>query len=292
MLGIFHAVVVMSMSVAAKSEGLLSGPGSEPRPVAEPMSSASADAGTLSWRLLFAHGPLRWPLDEPRPRSQKAYSQMSNEGRDPQVAKGSLGGLSKAIVDKVVAATALVLAMPLMAIVAVLIRAGDGGPAIFGHPRIGANGRSFRCYKFRTMVLNGDDVLAAHLAACPDSASEWAATRKLKNDPRVTSIGRLLRRSSLDELPQLVNVLRGEMSCVGPRPVVEEELARYGDNAADYLAARPGMTGLWQISGRSRLGYADRVKLDALYVRQWTLGLDMVILIKTIPAVLRTQDAS
>ncbi len=251
--------------------------------------SDAANAETLSWTLLFGRGPLRVPLDDPHPRSPVTHSQGPDHGC---AAQGSLGGISKAVVDKVVAATALVLAAPLMAMVAILIRASDGGPAIYGHPRIGANGRSFRCYKFRTMVRNGDEILKAHLAACPDSAREWSATRKLRNDPRVTSIGRFLRRSSLDELPQLFNVLSGEMSCVGPRPVVEEELVRYGDNAADYLAARPGMTGLWQISGRSRLGYADRVQLDALYVRRWTLGLDLVILIKTIPAVLRAQDAS
>lgn len=297
-----HGVVEI-MSAVAKSERLLSGPAHEPRATAEAKLATARNARTLSWDLLLNRSPLVLPTEAHRPRSHGSRSILARPldtrapvshskdvGRD-RTAHRSLGGTSKAVLDKVISATALVLALPLMAMVAILIRAGDGGPAIYGHSRVGANGRPFRCYKFRTMVCNGDEILKAHLAACPDSAREWAATHKLTNDPRVTPMGRLLRRSSLDELPQLFNVLRGDMSCVGPRPVVAEELVRYGENAVDYLAARPGITGLWQISGRSSLDYADRVKLDALYVRRWTLGLDLVILIKTIPAVLRTQDA-
>lgn len=201
------------------------------------------------------------------------------------------GQLGKSLLDKVVAGTAIVLTLPLMATIAAAIRWSDGGPAIYGHERVGANGRMFRCYKFRTMVVDGDAVLAAHLAADPEAAHEWAATRKLRSDPRVTRIGRFLRRASLDELPQFFNVLSGEMSCVGPRPVVAAELTRYGENAADYLSVKPGITGLWQVSGRSNLSYAERVELDALYVRRWSLWLDILILTKTIPAVLRTGDA-
>jgi undecaprenyl-phosphate galactose phosphotransferase len=149
----------------------------------------------------------------------------------------------------------------------------------------------FDCIKFRTMTVEADQVLRAMLSNDPRAAAEWAATRKLRHDPRVTRIGVFLRRSSLDELPQLFNVLRGEMSLVGPRPIVQAEVVRYGRDIEQYYAAKPGMTGLWQVSGRSQTSYMHRVKLDVWYVRNWTLWHDIAILLKTIPAVFVQRGA-
>jgi exopolysaccharide production protein ExoY len=142
------------------------------------------------------------------------------------------------------------------------------------------------------MVNNGHEVLERHLAEDPESALEWTTARKLSKDPRVTRLGQMLRRSSIDELPQLFNVLRGDMSCVGPRPIVVDELKPYGENAKDYLAARPGLTGIWQVCGRNSLAYSARVKLDAVYVRRWSMLVDLAILVKTIPALLKFNETS
>ncbi len=196
----------------------------------------------------------------------------------------------KTLFDKVLAALMLLALAPVMAVIALLVRR-DGGPALFGHRRIGAGGSTFQCLKFRTMVVDSDAVLAALLASDPAAAAEWAETQKLRADPRITGIGRFLRACSLDELPQLVNVLRGEMSLVGPRPIVEAEIARYGDNIVHYYAIRPGLTGLWQISGRSNTSYDHRVRLDVSYVRSWTFSKDLMILLKTVPAVLERRGA-
>ncbi len=179
---------------------------------------------------------------------------------------------------------------PLMLFIAMKVRA-DGGPSVFGHTRIGRDGREFKCLKYRTMVQNSADILANLLATNEDARREWQTDFKLKNDPRITPIGRFLRRTSLDELPQLLNVLRGEMSLVGPRPVVRDELSRYGEVLAHYLKVRPGMTGLWQISGRSDVGYDQRVMLDRWYVQNWSLWSDLVILIRTVRVVLRSEGA-
>ena len=161
--------------------------------------------------------------------------------------------------------------MPLLGVLAALVRA-DGGTVFYRHRRIGAGGRMFDCIKFRSMVLDADGVLRRVIAEDPAAAAEWAETQKLRDDPRITRIGRFLRRSSLDELPQLFNVLRGEMSLVGPRPIVQAEVARYGDDIEYYYAAKPGLTGLWQVSGRSDMSYAQaraarclvRAELDPL----------------------------
>lgn len=182
-----------------------------------------------------------------------------------------------------VAATALVvLTAPLFAFVCVGLQ-GSGGSPIFGHRRVGRDGEEFTCLKFRTMVPDAEYRLRRLLEHDPSAAEEWAEYRKLRNDPRVTPIGRWLRRTSLDELPQLINVLRGEMSLVGPRPVIEDELKEYGENVTYYLEARPGLTGLWQVSGRNDVDYRRRVHLDTWYVRNWQLWYDIVILFKTIP---------
>ncbi len=196
----------------------------------------------------------------------------------------------KTAFDQVAAATLVVLLAPLLLVLAIMVRA-DGGPAFYRHRRIGAGGRIFACLKFRTMVVDADGVLRRLLASDATAAAEWDATQKLRNDPRITRIGRFLRASSLDELPQLFNVLRGEMSLVGPRPIVRAELARYGSNIEHYYAAKPGLTGLWQVSGRSNMSYERRVQLDVWYVRNWSLWHDFAILFKTIPAVFLQRGA-
>ena len=172
-----------------------------------------------------------------------------------------------------------------MLMAAGLVRLVMGGPAIFAHKRVGFDGRTFVCYKFRTMPVDGEEVLRRHLVAEPDAAEEWRKTRKLRNDPRVGCVGNILRKSSLDELPQLFNVLRGDMSLVGPRPVVPEEIERYGRHAQACFRARPGLTGIWQVSGRNRASYRARIARDLYYARHWSLWLDLAVLIKTIPAV-------
>ena len=201
-----------------------------------------------------------------------------------------LSRLVKRVFDQLVALLLLLVLAPLLLLLVVLVRL-DGGPAFYAHGRVGAHGRPFRCLKFRTMVVEGDRVLRELLDADPDASREWAETRKLRRDPRITRIGRLLRKTSIDEMPQLINVLRGEMSLVGPRPIVEAEIIRYGGDIDYYLETRPGMTGLWQISGRNEISYARRVQLDVWYVRNWTLWHDIMILFKTAPAVLRKEGA-
>jgi Undecaprenyl-phosphate galactose phosphotransferase WbaP len=167
----------------------------------------------------------------------------------------------------------------------------DGGQPFFGHMRVGHNGKPFKCYKFRSMVVNAEQVLEHLLANDPVARAEWALNFKLKNDPRVSKLGEFLRRSSLDELPQLWNVFKGDMSLVGPRPVIEAELERYGDDVGYYLMTRPGITGLWQVSGRNDVDYATRVYLDSWYVKNWSLWNDIAILFKTISVVRRRSGA-
>ncbi|WP_341772283.1 undecaprenyl-phosphate galactose phosphotransferase WbaP [Burkholderia gladioli] len=196
----------------------------------------------------------------------------------------------KRIFDVAAGGFLMLMLLPVFALLTLLV-AKDGGSAFFGHTRIGQNGRKFKCYKFRSMVLDADAVLKALLERDPAARAEWERDFKLKHDVRVTRIGALLRKTSLDELPQLWNVLRGEMSLVGPRPVVEKEIERYGDDAAYYLLAKPGMTGLWQVSGRNDTDYARRVFLDAWYVRNWSLRSDISILFKTIGVVLHRDGA-
>ncbi|HHG1278949.1 TPA: undecaprenyl-phosphate galactose phosphotransferase WbaP [Klebsiella pneumoniae] len=167
----------------------------------------------------------------------------------------------------------------------------DGGPAIYGHERIGKDGKPFKCIKFRSMVTNSKDVLNELLQNDPEAKREWDTTFKLKNDPRITKIGAVLRRTSLDELPQLFNVLKGEMSLVGPRPIITAELERYNEEVDYYLLSKPGMTGLWQVSGRSDVDYETRVYLDAWYVKNWSMWNDIAILFKTVGVVLKKDGA-
>ena len=202
-----------------------------------------------------------------------------------------LGGVPKRVTDVFIALLGTALLMPLMLMVAIFIKLTMGGPVIFAQTRIGYNGKPFRCYKFRTMLSNADALLDRHLATDPDAAREWRKSRKLKRDPRITWIGNVLRKSSLDELPQLINVLGGDMSCVGPRPILKVELENYGAYVQDYLRVRPGLTGIWQVSGRSNIEYPERVLLDSSYVRNWTWWGDWVILAKTTVAITKFDDA-
>ncbi|HCT9095971.1 MULTISPECIES: undecaprenyl-phosphate galactose phosphotransferase WbaP [Serratia] len=167
----------------------------------------------------------------------------------------------------------------------------DGGKSIYGHQRVGQNGKKFYCLKFRSMVTNSQEVLQQLLENSPEARAEWEKDFKLKDDPRITKIGAFIRKTSLDELPQLWNVFRGEMSLVGPRPIVEAELERYAEEVDYYLMAKPGMTGLWQVSGRNDIDYATRVYFDAWYVKNWALWNDIAILFKTISVVLKRDGA-
>ena len=198
--------------------------------------------------------------------------------------------LTKRVFDTLSAILLLVLLSPLMLLIGLLIRQ-DGGPALFAHPRIGKRGRVFNCYKFRTMVVDAEQQLEQLLQQSPDLRAQWDNERKLRHDPRVSRLGNFLRKSSLDELPQLINVIRGEMSLVGPRPVVRTELPRYGDQVGYYLMVRPGMTGLWQVSGRNDVDYDSRVYLDSWYVKNWSLWYDLIILLKTVNVVLKRTGA-
>ncbi len=197
----------------------------------------------------------------------------------------------KRAMDMVGSAVALVVLAPLLLVLAIALTFETGGHPIFVQRRVGRSGSPFPIFKFRTMFSGADSQLQSRLQDDEALAREWAALRKLRDDPRVTRLGRFLRRYSVDELPQFVNVLLGHMSLVGPRPVVEEELSLFGNRLPAVLTVRPGLTGLWGISGRNDLGYEERVELEERYVRTWTLGLDISILLRTIPRVVGGRGA-
>lgn len=193
---------------------------------------------------------------------------------------------AKRIID-IVGSTVLIVALsPLLAVIGLIVRR-TGRNVIFTQQRVGRNGTLFTCYKFRTMHPDAEQLLSALLADRPELKAEWVNTQKLRQDPRITEIGNFLRKTSLDELPQLFNVWKGDMSLVGPRPVVQNEILRYGRSARWYLSTRPGMTGLWQVSGRSDTDYSRRVAMDSYYVRKQNLLLDCAILLRTVKVVLR-----
>lgn len=192
----------------------------------------------------------------------------------------------KRAIDLVGGVILLLLALPLLLAVAAALWWEGAGPVLFVQSRIGRDGRPFACLKLRTMRVDAENRLAALLAASPSARREWAADQKLRRDPRVTPLGRLVRKLSLDELPQLANVIAGQMSLVGPRPIVQAEVPRYGAFLADYCAVKPGMTGMWQVSGRNDVSYGERVQLDRHYARHASLLLDLRIAWRTVPAVL------
>lgn len=180
---------------------------------------------------------------------------------------------------------------PVLICISAAIYITSPGPVIFAHRRIGSKGRAFPCYKFRTMVNNAQEILEKYLQENPAARAEWERDFKLKEDPRVTKIGAFLRKTSLDELPQLINVIKGEMSLVGPRPIVAKEIERYESYIEDYYLVRPGMTGYWQVSGRNDIDYKERVQMDAWYVRNWDLWQDIVLLLKTVKVVVGRKGA-
>lgn len=195
----------------------------------------------------------------------------------------------KRSVETTLAMISVVVGLPFWLVITILVKR-DGGPVLFKQTRVGKNGEEFQCLKFRTMSVDAEECLKQLLKDNPALAEEWAKTKKLRSDPRVTSIGCFLRRTSLDELPQLLNVIRGEMAIVGPRPVVPGELERYGEDIPYYTRVRPGITGMWQVNGRNATSYNERVRLDAYYVRNWTLWRDLSIAVKTIPLLTFGRD--
>jgi len=236
---------------------------------AAPASMASTAPGSM---------PSAAPMElvvETVPREHRRPREPSGPGR---------------LLDLVVGAAIFLLVLPLMAVCALAIRLSSRGPVIYRQERIGRSGRHFTCFKFRTMVDGADRNIGQILTGCSRSQAEWEALVKLRSDPRVTGLGRVMRRYSLDELPQLFNVLKGDMSVVGPRPIVADEIHRYGASFADYCNVKPGLTGLWQVSGRHALSYEERVRLDAQYAQNKSLKLDLQILLKTVPVVLLGQN--
>jgi Undecaprenyl-phosphate galactose phosphotransferase WbaP len=197
----------------------------------------------------------------------------------------------KRVLDLTVAVAALAATLPLLVLTALMVKLVDGGPVLYGQTRIGLHGRRFRAWKFRTMRPDGDALLADYLRLYPAAREEWERTHKLRKDPRVTRLGRLLRCTSIDELPQIWNVLRGDMSIVGPRPIVEGEIRGYGGVFRLYTTVKPGITGLWQVSGRTNLSFDDRVLLDQFYIRHWSPWLDVYILAKTVVALVKREGA-
>ncbi|WP_313103920.1 sugar transferase [Brevundimonas sp.] len=207
-------------------------------------------------------------------------------GRIPPLRAPSISdGQWVRLLDIMVATAALVLLAPLLLVVAAVIYLSDGGAPIFRHARVGKDGQIFGCLKFRSMICNADAVLTDLLKTNPNARESWERDHKLHRDPRVTRLGKFLRKSSLDELPQLLNVLQGDMSIVGPRPIVVGEIERYGGYFQYYCAVRPGITGLWQVSGRNDMTYRRRVACDVLYARNKSLRTDLKIIVATLPAV-------
>jgi Undecaprenyl-phosphate galactose phosphotransferase WbaP len=208
--------------------------------------------------------------------------------------RGSITGLNfkvgksvlKRAMDIILAVPVLIFVSPLMLAIAIMVKLGDPGAALFVQVRCGRNGETFKCYKFRTMRLDADARLKHLLETDAAARAEWEKYQKLRNDPRVTFLGKFLRKSSLDELPQLFNILRGDMSVIGPRPITSGEIFRYGSNFHYYSAVRPGVLGKWQVNGRNALSYDERVAMDVEYVRSWTIWSDVKILAKAVPVVL------
>jgi lipopolysaccharide/colanic/teichoic acid biosynthesis glycosyltransferase len=199
--------------------------------------------------------------------------------------------LVKRALDILLVCALLPCLLPLFLIVAVIVKLSSPGPILYRQQRIGRFGREFGLWKFRSMFVNGDEILREHFKANPEAKREWAESHKLKRDPRITRVGNVIRRASLDELPQFINILAGEMSLVGPRPIVSAEKAKYRDAYFFYASAKPGLSGLWQVSGRSDLSYGQRVALDEEYVRTWELMLDLKILWRTAGAVWGSKGA-
>ncbi len=213
-----------------------------------------------------------------------APAQISGRSRTASSAGDRLDATR--VLDIAISLFALVFLLPIILLVAFAVKLQDGGPIIFAHERIGRNGRRFPCLKFRSMVVDSNERLARLLATDPQARADWEKDHKLRNDPRITALGLFMRKSSLDELPQFWNVLRGDMSIVGPRPIVSAEVSRYGRRFQSYCSVRPGITGLWQVSGRNDTSYRRRVAMDYFYSQRHSLMLYLWIVVATVPAVL------
>ncbi|MDL2228767.1 undecaprenyl-phosphate galactose phosphotransferase WbaP [Treponema sp. OttesenSCG-928-L16] len=199
--------------------------------------------------------------------------------------------MTKRLMDLSLVVIGGIIILPLLLAIALLVKISSPGPVLYGHTRLGRNGKFFKAYKFRSMVMDADKRLAELLASDPEIRKEWEASHKLKNDPRITRVGKFLRRTSFDEFPQLINILKGEMSLVGPRPVVQDEAAKYGEDFNRIFSVLPGLTGLWQVSGRSDTDYAERVSYDTYYLQSWSVWLDIWVLYKTVGVVLHGKGA-
>lgn len=197
----------------------------------------------------------------------------------------------KPVLDLALVFLTLPIALPLGFTLAALIRLTSKGSVLYRHRRIGQFQQPLHVWKFRTMYENSDEVLEEHLSNNPEAREEWLRTHKLRDDPRVTPVGRMLRKTSMDEIPQILNVLAGDMSIIGPRPIVDEERPKYGRYFPTYTYALPGITGLWQVSGRCDVNYPERVQLDVQYVEQWSLWMEMKILFKTVFVILHSKGA-
>jgi len=215
----------------------------------------------------------------------------SLSGPESAVYERSFDQILTEIMNVLVAFAVIVFLAPVLFLIAMAVYCQDGGPILFAHRRIGRNGRHFHCLKFRSMAIDAERRLADLLASDPAARAEWERDYKLRRDPRVTALGEFLRKTSLDELPQFLNVLRGDMSIVGPRPIVEAEVCKYGRRFRDYCAVKPGITGLWQVSGRNDVSYRTRVALDCLYARNRNVLLDAYIIVCTVPAVLARRGS-
>lgn len=199
--------------------------------------------------------------------------------------------LIKRVLDVVLSIIGIIVLLPVLAGIAIAVKIDSKGPAVYRSQRVGKNHKAISVYKFRSMVVNADEVLQKVLAENPEARKEFNEYYKLKDDPRITKIGNFLRKTSLDELPQLINVIKGDMSLVGPRPITEKEVPRYEQYIAEYYMVRPGITGLWQVSGRSDISYPERVQMDVWYVHNWEPWLDIVLLWRTVGIVLKGKGA-
>jgi len=221
-----------------------------------------------------------------------AAAKIPKLGSNPVSAEGNaFTQLVIRLLDIVISASALVFFLPILLAVALLVFAQDRGPIFFGQRRIGLHGEEFLCFKFRSMITNASERLQKYLAENPDARIEWAKDHKLKNDPRITKLGRFIRKTSLDEFPQLWNVLKGEMSLVGPRPIVQDEVRKYGLSFSKYTAVKPGITGLWQVAGRNDVTYSRRVAMDRFFSKRKSVRIYLYILVMTVPAVLRQRGS-
>jgi undecaprenyl-phosphate galactose phosphotransferase len=197
----------------------------------------------------------------------------------------------KLIFDKTLSIVLFILFLPILLPLYAISYISSGGHPIYKQVRIGKGGKLFKIYKFRTMKIDADEILEEILESDPILKAEWESEFKLKDDPRITKIGKILRRTSLDELPQIYNVFQGKMSLVGPRPIIEDEIEKYDEYFDYFKAVKPGITGLWQVSGRNDISYEERVRLDVWYVRNWSMELDIMILVKT-AAIILTRKGS